>query len=125
MAWAARNLISTQVKTAERMVEAHDGVELDGELLEVRLRLRDGDAGARGLRRDERAGAGEGEGGDELLHFGDLRVFNGEATAARPAPARWREAALRAQRARAAARRAVRLPRRRGSVRVRLLQIFA
>jgi len=41
----------------QRVPEAHDGVELDGELLEVRLRLRDGDAGARGLRRDERAGA--------------------------------------------------------------------
>jgi hypothetical protein len=53
-------------------------------------------------------------------------LFNGEATASRPTPARrlWRAAALRAQRARAAARRAVRLPRRRGSVRVRWLQIF-
>ena len=53
-------------------------------------------------------------------------MFNGEATASRPTPARrlWRAAALRAQRARAAARRAVRLPRRRGSVRVRWLQIF-
>ena len=42
----------------------------------------------------------------------------------RPRGGSRREAALPAQRARAAARRAVRLPRRRGSVRVRLLQIF-
>jgi hypothetical protein len=56
------------VRERQRVPEAHDGVELDGELLEVRLGLLDGHAGAGRLGRDERAGAGEGEGGDDLLH---------------------------------------------------------
>jgi hypothetical protein len=59
------------VSEAERVVEANDGVQLDGERLKVGLGLLDLDRGAGGRRGDERRGdrkAGESDG--ELLRWG-------------------------------------------------------
>ena len=59
------------VGEAERVVEANDGVQLDGERLKVGLGLLDLDRGAGGRRGHEGRGQGQGsEGGDELLRWG-------------------------------------------------------
>ena len=59
------------VGEAERVVEANDRVELDGERLKVGLGLLDLDRGAGGRRGHEGRGQGQGsEGGDELLRWG-------------------------------------------------------
>ena len=73
------------VGEAERVVEANDGVQLDGERLKVGLGLLDLDRGAGGRRGHEGRGQGQGsEGGDELLRRG----FDGEFFSAMVACAR-------------------------------------
>ena len=64
------------VREAERVVEAHDRVQLDGERLEVGLGLLDLDRGAGGRRSDERRGDREaGESDGELLRWGLTMSF--------------------------------------------------
>ena len=64
------------VGEAERVVEADDRVELDGERLKVGLGLLDLDRGAGGRRSDERRGDREaGESDGELLRWGLTMSF--------------------------------------------------
>ena len=65
-----------RVGEAEGVVEADDGVQLDGERLKVGLGLLDLDRGAGGRRRDERRGDREaGESDGELLRWGLTMSF--------------------------------------------------